>query len=121
LKKYKFSGNDQILTALIQAGSEILCSKIHKLINSIWNKEELPDQWKESIIAPFHKKADKTGCSSYCEISLLSTSYKILSNILLTRLSPYVDEIIGDHHCGFQCKRSDLLHSSDTGVEMGVQ
>jgi hypothetical protein len=30
-------------------------------------------------------------------MSLLSTSYKILSNILLSRLSSYVDEIIGDH------------------------
>jgi hypothetical protein len=37
---------------------------------------------------------------------LLSTSYKILSNILLSRLSPYVDEIIGDHQCGFQRNRS---------------
>jgi hypothetical protein len=33
---------------------------IHKLINSIWNKEELPDQCKESIIVPIHKKGDKT-------------------------------------------------------------
>jgi hypothetical protein len=36
-------------------------------------------------------------CSDYYGISLLSTSYKILSNILLSRLSPYIDEIIGDH------------------------
>jgi hypothetical protein len=27
---------------------------------------------------------------------MLSTSYKIVSNILLSRLSPYIDEIIGD-------------------------
>jgi hypothetical protein len=26
----------------------------------IWSKEELPDQWKESIIVPVHKKGDKT-------------------------------------------------------------
>jgi hypothetical protein len=25
---------------------------IHKLINSIWIKEELPDQWKEPIVLP---------------------------------------------------------------------
>jgi hypothetical protein len=37
---------------------------------------------------------------------LLSTSYKILSNILLTRLTSYADEIIGDHQCGFWCNRS---------------
>jgi hypothetical protein len=52
------------------------------------------------IIVPVHKKGDKTDCSNYCEISLLSASYKIVSNILLSRLSPYVDEIIGCHQCG---------------------
>jgi hypothetical protein len=39
-------------------------------------------------------------------LSLLSTPYKTLSNILLSRLSPYVDEIIGDHQCGFRRNRS---------------
>jgi hypothetical protein len=67
----------------------------------IWNKEELPHQWKESIVVPVHKKGDKTDCSNYRGISLLSTSYKILCNILLSRLIPYADEIIGDHQCGF--------------------
>jgi hypothetical protein len=71
-------------------------SQIHKLINSIWNKEELPAHWKESIITPVHKKGDKTDCSNYRGISLLSTAYKILSNILFSRLSPYIDKIIGD-------------------------
>jgi hypothetical protein len=27
---------------------------------------------------------------------------RILLNILLSRLSPYIDEIVGDHHCGFR-------------------
>jgi hypothetical protein len=60
LKKYKSTGSDQIFAELIQAGGQILLSAIHKLINSDWNKEELPDQWKESITAPIHKKGDKT-------------------------------------------------------------
>jgi hypothetical protein len=54
LKRYKSPGTDQILAKLIKAGGEILCSEIHKLIPSIWNKEELPQQWKESIIVPIH-------------------------------------------------------------------
>jgi hypothetical protein len=106
LKKYKSPGSDQILAELIQAGGEMLLSAIHELINSTWNKEELPDQWKESIIVPIHKKGDKTGCNNYRGISLLSTSYKILSSILLSMLSPYVDEIIGNHQCGFRHNRS---------------
>jgi hypothetical protein len=63
-------------------------------------------QWKELIIVPVHKKGDKTGYSNYYGISLLSTSYKILSNILLSRLSTYIDEITGDHQCGFRHNRS---------------
>jgi hypothetical protein len=73
LKKYKSPGRDQIPAEPIQAGGEILLSVIHKLINSVWNNEELPDQWKESIIVPVHKKSDKTDCNNYRGISLLST------------------------------------------------
>jgi hypothetical protein len=106
LKRYKSPGTDQIRSELIQAGGNTLRSEIHKLINCIWNKEELPEQWKESIIVQIYKKGDKMDCSNYREISLLSTSYKILSNILLSRLTPYVDEIIGDHQCAFRRNRS---------------
>jgi hypothetical protein len=60
LKRYKSPGIDQILAELIQAGGNTLHSEIHKLINCIWNKEELPEQWKESIIALTYKKGDKT-------------------------------------------------------------
>jgi hypothetical protein len=104
LKKYKFPSSDGILAELIQAGVKILLSEIHKLINSVWNKEELPDQWKASIIVSVHKKGYKTDCNNYHGISLLSTSYNILSNIL-SRLTPYINEIIGDHQCGSRHNR----------------
>jgi hypothetical protein len=66
----------------------------------------LPQQWKESVIVPIHKNGDKTHCNNYRGISLLSAAYKILSNILLARLTPHVNEVIGDHQCGFRCNRS---------------
>jgi hypothetical protein len=100
LKKYKLPGSHQTAAELIQAVGETLQSETHKLINSIWNKEELSDRGKESIIVPIQKKGDKTDCSNYCVISLPSTSYKVLSNIL-SRLRPYIDEIIGNLQCGF--------------------
>jgi hypothetical protein len=82
LKRYKSPVSDEIPAELIQAGGETLLSAIHKLINSIWNKKELPTQWKVSIIVPILKKGEKTNCNNYRGISLLSTSYNILSNIL---------------------------------------
>jgi hypothetical protein len=77
LKKYKSPGSDQIRAEFYQAGGETLLSVIHKLITSIWNKEEMSDQWKESIIVPIHKIGNKTDLKNYRGISLLSTLYKI--------------------------------------------
>jgi hypothetical protein len=59
LKRYKLPGVDQIPAELIQAGRETLHSEIHKLINLIWNKEELPHQWKESVVVHFHRRVLK--------------------------------------------------------------
>ena len=71
----------------------------------------MPKEWKESIIVPIYKKGDKTDCSNYRGVSLLSTTYKILSNTLLSRLTPHAEEIIGDHQCGFRHNRSTPEHT----------
>ena len=103
LKRHKSSGINQIPAELIRY-------VIHKLLISIWNREELPEEWKETIVVPIYKKGDNTNCSNYKDISLLPTTYKILSNILLSRLTPYAEEIIGDHQCGFRRNRSANGH-----------
>ena len=61
LKNHKSPGTDQIPAELIKAGGRTIRCEIHKLIISIWNKEELPEEWKESIIVPIYKKGDETG------------------------------------------------------------
>jgi len=95
LKSHKSPGTDQILAEGIKAGGRTIHYEIHILIIYIWNKEEMPEEWKQSIIVPIYKNGDKTGCSNYRGISLLPITYKILSNILLSRLTPYAEEIIG--------------------------
>jgi hypothetical protein len=42
-RKYISPGSDQIQPELIRGGGEALMPAMSKLINSIWNKEELPD------------------------------------------------------------------------------
>jgi hypothetical protein len=56
LKRYKCSGVGQIPVELIQAGAEHCVQRFINLL--IWN-EELPHQWKESIV-PIYKKGDKS-------------------------------------------------------------
>jgi hypothetical protein len=70
----------------------------------------LPEEWKKSIIVPLYKKGDKTDCSNYRGISLLPTTYKVFSNILLSRLTAYAEEINGDHQHGFRRNKSTADH-----------
>jgi hypothetical protein len=122
LRRYKSPGVDKIPAQLILAGGEELPSEFHKFRKLIWNKEELPSQWKVSVV-PIHKKGDKIDCSNYRGTSFMSTSYKILSDILLSRLTTYADEIMGDHKCGLRSNRStsdQISYIRHTGEKMGV-
>jgi hypothetical protein len=62
--------------------------------------------WKKPITVPVCKKSEKAYCNNYHDISLLTTSHKILLSILFSRLSEYMDEIIGDPQCVFRYNRS---------------
>ena len=80
----------------MQGGRTIL-SEITKLFTSNWNKEEFPVGWKESIIVPLSKWRYKRAWNNYRGMSHLLITYKILSNISLSKLTPYAEEIIGDN------------------------
>jgi hypothetical protein len=81
LKSHKKPGTDQIpselnknqglrqfavrfINLLFLFGIRRIC-EIYKLIISIWNKEDLPGEWKVSIIIPIYKKGDKTDFNNY--------------------------------------------------------
>jgi len=44
LNSHKSPGIDQIPAELIKVGGKTICCEIHKLIISIWSKEELPEE-----------------------------------------------------------------------------
>ena len=110
LIRHKSPGIDQIPAEMIKAGGKKIHSEIDQLVNSIWNKEELPEVWKESITVLIYKRSNKTDCSNYTGTSFLSTTFKILYNILLSRLTPHTAEIITNHKYGFRRKRSTIHH-----------
>jgi len=110
LKIHKSPHTDWIIAKLNNAGGRKIHSEIHKLTDSLWNKEELPQQWKKSVIVPIFKRDGKTDYSIYWGMSLLLTTYKILSIIPLSRLTPYVEEITGNRLFRFRRNRSMTDH-----------
>jgi hypothetical protein len=100
LKRYKLPGIDQIPAELIKAGGSKICSEIHNLLISFGIKRYFLSSGRSQSLYQFIRRVIKH-CSNYCGISLLSSTYKILSNILLSRLTPCAEEIIGNHQCGY--------------------
>jgi hypothetical protein len=82
---------------LIKARANTLHSEIQKLTVSIWNKEGLPQKLKEYIIIPIYKKGERTEYGNYTRILVLPSTYKVLSNILVSGLIPYREKIIRNH------------------------
>jgi hypothetical protein len=85
LERHKSPDIDQIPAESIKAGGRSIRSESHEIIYSFWNNKELPEERKELIIVHVYEMGDKTDCSNYRGISLVSTMYKLLSNILLSR------------------------------------
>jgi hypothetical protein len=64
LRNNKAPGPDNIISELIKEGGQELKHRIHKLILKIWEKEELPADWENSIICPSKlvSKKSKINC-----------------------------------------------------------
>ena len=74
----------------------------------MWEREELP---KEAIIAVLYKgKGDVHDPNNTRGLSLLNTGLKVLSNVVLNRLQPHAERVIGEYQAGFRKGRSCMDH-----------
>ena len=78
---------------------------LYSLFSKIWEKKEVPAQWKEGIFIKLPKK-DLGDCSNYRGIMLLSTPGKILRRVLLEKMKEVVDPKLRDQQAGFLRNRS---------------
>ncbi|KAL4084839.1 hypothetical protein QTP88_027723 [Uroleucon formosanum] len=110
LKNNKATGDDSIVAELLKKGGTMLVSKITEIIKTIWKTRTIPEEWKTAIICPIFKKGNPTKTENYRGISLLDTCYKILTTLILERLNPYIEEIVGNYQCGFRRGKSTIDH-----------
>jgi len=62
----------------------------------------------ETVTVPIHKRGDRDRCENYRGIALGNTAYKILSNIILEKIKPYIEKNMGDYQNGFRDGRSKI-------------
>ena len=109
MKRGKSPGVDNITVEELEAAAQGTGLKImHRLCNMVWEQEELPSEWKRSIIISLHKKKDRLECSNYRGISLLCHSSEVFSSIILQRIRKKTEEILSEAQAGFRRGRSTI-------------
>ena len=82
-KEGKSPGVCGILAEIWKQGGEKLKRKLHDQILKIWEKETVPQDWKDANIVSLFKKGEWKDCGNYRGISLLSIAGKIMARIIL--------------------------------------
>jgi hypothetical protein len=84
-------------------------SRLLKLFNNIYKNEQIPNEWKRSIIVPIYKKGDKRKPENYRGITLLNTCYKIFSKILDGKMKNITEDFLLECQNGFRKGRSYIV------------
>ena len=67
---------------------------MYELVTQILEEERLPEEWKETITDPIHKR-DRKRCENYRGLAMGNAAYKILSNIILGKLNHTLKKLWG--------------------------
>ena len=65
-----------------KVGGEVAVRWMRSIRNMAWKTGTTPEDWREAIVIPVHKKGSKMQCINYRGISLLSISGKVYARIL---------------------------------------
>ena len=94
MKNNKAPGEDGISAELLKCGGREVEAFIIKLIQSAWEHENIPEDWRSAIIVPVHKKGEKTVCNNYRGIALLNVAYKIMTKLIARRMDNIMKNIV---------------------------
>ena len=90
---------------IYKEGGSALKGKLLTLIQLIWVKEQLPQDFKDaSMIHIYKRKGNQQAYDDHHGISLLSILSKILARVLLNSLNNHLEYgLLTESQCGF-CK-----------------
>ena len=101
-KRNSSPGEDGLPYEFFQSFSDILAPHITQAFNLIMmNPNYLPQQWKNGIIKLLYKKGDRRELGNWRPITLLTTTYKILTGLIQKRMNLIIPKLIHANQKGF--------------------
>ena len=90
LKNGKSPGPDNISNEMLKNGGTEFTLHLTQLFQQILKLCPVPKAWKESIIILLFKKGSKTNPDNYRGITLLKTTLKLFTKVILSKLLEYI-------------------------------
>ena len=108
IKNNKSAGSDGIVGELIKYGGEPMCKMLLTLFNLAWDKEYVPNFWREGLIVSLFKKGDREDPGNYRGITLLNVVGKLYSRVINNRLLKHLElnHLLHEGQGGFRLGRS---------------
>ena len=112
LKAKNCEGPDRLPLRVLKDGAMILAKPLSVLFHKIYERKEIPEQWKVSKVIPLHKKGKKEDIENYRPIANLCSITKVFEKLILLRLEEIEKEnnidLTGYEQHGFKKKRSTV-------------
>eukprot|EP00921_Rhytidocystis_pertsovi_P026473 GHVQ01042707.1.p1 GENE.GHVQ01042707.1~~GHVQ01042707.1.p1 ORF type:complete len:357 (+),score=36.41 GHVQ01042707.1:540-1610(+) len=108
VKNGQAAGPDNLPAEFLKKGGAPVERELTSLIQTIWEQEQVPQDWRNGVVIPILKKGAKDRCDNYRGITLLSAAAKVFSTILLSRLQPLVAALLSEDQCGYRENRSTI-------------
>ena len=109
-KKNKAPGKDGVCAEMLMVEEAETPRLLCKILNDIWDKEIIPEEWRIGSIIKLPKKGDLGNCNNWRGITLLSLTSKIFSRVILQRMNIALDNKIRIEQAGFRKGRSCIDH-----------
>ncbi len=106
IKNGKAAGPDGIPAEALKGDVTTSVEMLYSLFEEIWEKQEIPAEWKEGYLIKIPKKGDLSRYDNFRGITLLSVPGKVLNRIILERMKGEVDKTLREEEAGFMQDRS---------------
>ena len=93
----KAPGADSVINEFLKNGGSEVRNKLLKIMNMIFEKGEVPNDFVKTLIKPLYKKDDKSESLNNRGICLVS-----VGSMMLFRLRDAVDKVLKEEQCGFR-------------------
>ena len=88
----KGGGIDCITNKMLIMCSESISGPIAELFNKIFELHQFPDIWKEGLVVPLFKRADKSKVQNYRPVTLLNAMSKLIESVIFKRIFDHMSQ-----------------------------